>query len=32
MILFNGRHDYNVSASVAAEWFARLQAPSKTLV
>jgi pimeloyl-ACP methyl ester carboxylesterase len=32
MILFNGRHDYNVSASVAAEWFERLQAPSKTLV
>jgi proline iminopeptidase len=32
MILLNGRHDYNVSASVAAEWFERLQAPSKTLV
>jgi pimeloyl-ACP methyl ester carboxylesterase len=32
MILFNGRHDYNVSASVAAQWFERLQAPSKTLV
>jgi pimeloyl-ACP methyl ester carboxylesterase len=32
MILFNGRHDYNVSASVAAEWFERLRAPSKTLV
>jgi pimeloyl-ACP methyl ester carboxylesterase len=32
MILFNGRYDYNVSASVAAEWFQRLRAPSKTLV
>jgi pimeloyl-ACP methyl ester carboxylesterase len=32
VILFNGRYDYNVSASVAAEWFERLQAPSKTLV
>ncbi|PTY04311.1 alpha/beta hydrolase [Opitutaceae bacterium EW11] len=32
MILFNGRDDYNVSASVAAEWFERLKAPSKKLV
>jgi alpha-beta hydrolase superfamily lysophospholipase len=32
IILFNGRDDYNVSARVAAEWFDRLQAPSKTLV
>lgn len=32
MILFNGRDDYNVSASLAAEWFERLQAPSKQLV
>lgn len=32
LILFNGRHDYNLSASVAAEWFGRVQAPSKTLV
>ena len=32
MILFNGRDDYNVSATVAAEWFERLRAPSKTLV
>lgn len=32
VILFNGRHDYNVSSSTAAEWFQRLQAPSKTLV
>ncbi len=32
MILFNGRYDYNVSATVAAEWFERLRAPSKTLV
>jgi alpha-beta hydrolase superfamily lysophospholipase len=32
IILFNGRDDYNVSATVAAEWFERLEAPSKTLV
>lgn len=32
LILFNGRDDYNVSASLAAEWFERLEAPSKTLV
>lgn len=32
VILFNGRDDYNVSASLAAEWFERLKAPSKTLV
>jgi pimeloyl-ACP methyl ester carboxylesterase len=32
MILFNGRDDHNVSASLAAEWFERLKAPSKTLV
>ena len=32
LILFEGRHDYNVSSSSAAEWFARLQAPSKQLV
>jgi pimeloyl-ACP methyl ester carboxylesterase len=32
VILFLGRHDVNVSSSVAAEWFARLDAPSKRLV
>jgi pimeloyl-ACP methyl ester carboxylesterase len=32
LILFNGRHDYNVSASVAAEWFERVSAPAKKLV
>ncbi|HEY6925253.1 MAG TPA: alpha/beta hydrolase [Steroidobacteraceae bacterium] len=32
LILFEGRHDYNVSSTVAAEWFARVQAPSKKLV
>lgn len=32
IILFNGRHDYNVSASLAAEWFQRVRAPQKTLV
>ncbi|HEY0662058.1 MAG TPA: alpha/beta hydrolase [Lysobacter sp.] len=32
LILFSGRHDYNVSSTAGAEWFERLQAPSKTLV
>ncbi len=32
VILFLGRHDINVSSSVAAEWFGRVQAPSKQLV
>lgn len=32
LILFNGRDDYNVSASLAAEWFERLEAPSKELI
>ena len=32
VILFNGRDDYNVSASLAAEWFERLEAPLKKLV
>ena len=32
MILINGRHDRNVSSEVAAEWFAKLRAPSKTLI
>jgi proline iminopeptidase len=32
MILFNGRDDYNVSATLAAEWFERLKAPLKKLV
>jgi proline iminopeptidase len=32
MVLFNGRDDYNVSATLAAEWFERLKAPLKKLV
>lgn len=32
IIVFNGRHDYNVSASAAAEWFETVRAPSKKLV
>jgi proline iminopeptidase len=32
VVIFNGRDDYNVSSSVAAEWFARVQAPSKSLI
>jgi proline iminopeptidase len=32
VILLEGRDDYNVSSSVAAEWFERLRAPSKKLV
>ena len=27
-----GRHDINVSSEVAAEWFAKLRAPSKRLI
>jgi pimeloyl-ACP methyl ester carboxylesterase len=32
LILFLGRHDTNVSSSLASEWFAKVQAPSKKLV
>lgn len=32
LILFNGRHDYNLSATVAAEWFEHVDAPWKKLV
>ena len=32
LILFLGRHDQNVSSSVAATWFASVKAPSKKLV
>ena len=32
IVIFNGRHDYNVSASAAAEWFAKVKAPAKRLV
>ena len=32
VVLMLGRHDINVSAQVAAEWFDRLQAPAKKLV
>ncbi len=32
LVLILGRHDRNVSSDVAAEWFARLQAPSKKLI
>jgi pimeloyl-ACP methyl ester carboxylesterase len=32
LILMLGRHDMNVSSDVAAEWFARLRAPSKKLI
>lgn len=32
LILLLGRHDINVSSDVAAEWFARVAAPSKRLV
>jgi pimeloyl-ACP methyl ester carboxylesterase len=32
LILLLGRHDINVSSDVAAEWFAKVQAPSKKLV
>jgi pimeloyl-ACP methyl ester carboxylesterase len=32
IILFEGRHDKNVNADVAAEWFAKLRAPEKHLI
>jgi len=32
MGLFLGRHDHNVSSSLAAAWSGKLQAPSKRLV
>ena len=32
LLLMLGRHDVNVSSEVAAEWFAQVRAPSKTLV
>jgi proline iminopeptidase len=32
MILLAGRHDYVVNSQLAAEWFEKLQAPSKSLV
>ena len=32
LVLFLGRHDHNVSSSVAAEWFEQVEAPSKQLV
>ena len=32
LFLLLGRHDHNVSSDVAAEWFATVQAPSKSLV
>jgi pimeloyl-ACP methyl ester carboxylesterase len=32
LILLEGRHDYNVSSSAAAEWFAKVKAPAKSFV
>ena len=32
LILFEGRHDTNVNAEVAAEWFAKVKAPEKQFV
>jgi proline iminopeptidase len=32
VVLFEGRHDFNVNADVAAEWLAGLDAPRKRLV
>jgi len=32
LILFEGRHDTNVNADVAADWFAKVQAPEKQFV
>lgn len=32
LIVFAGRHDYNVSSTLAAEWFERVEAPFKQFV
>lgn len=32
LILFEGRHDWNVNAEVAADWFDKVEAPEKNLV
>jgi pimeloyl-ACP methyl ester carboxylesterase len=32
LILFEGRHDTNINAEVAAEWFAKVKAPEKHIV
>ena len=32
LILLEGRHDYNVNSQLAADWFAKVQAPSKQFV
>lgn len=32
LFLFLGRHDYNVSSELAAEWFASVDAPQKKLI
>jgi proline iminopeptidase len=32
ILVFDGRHDYNANAQVAAEWFAKVKAPSKRFV
>jgi pimeloyl-ACP methyl ester carboxylesterase len=32
IILFSGRHDYNVNSELGAQWLSRLKAPSKRIV
>jgi len=32
LILLEGRHDYNVNSQLAADWFAKVKAPSKQFV
>ena len=32
LIIFAGRHDTNVNSDVAAEWFAKVNAPAKSFV
>lgn len=32
LILLEGRHDYNVNSGLAADWFAKVKAPSKQFV
>jgi proline iminopeptidase len=32
LLIFAGRHDFNINSQVAAEWFAKVEAPSKHFV
>jgi|HubBroStandDraft_5_1064220.scaffolds.fasta_scaffold347743_1 proline iminopeptidase len=32
LLIFAGRHDFNVNSQLAADWFAKMEAPSKHFV